>query len=194
MELADLDLNKIYSYADYYKWQFEERVELLKGKIFKMSPAPNFNHQVLAGEIYGTLRDFLKKQSCRAFIAPFDVRLPRKSKEDKDIFTVLQHDVCVVCDSSKYDKRGCIGAPDIVVEVLSPSNNETELKNKFDIYEESGVSEYWIVFPQDKIFLVNNLVNGHYVTSRPMVAGDVVTTPILPGFTLDLKELFDCMN
>ena len=190
MELADLDLNKIYSYADYFKWQFEDRVELIKGKIFKMSPAPNFDHQVLAGEIYADLRNFLKKQKCKAFVAPFDVRFPRKSKEDKDIYTVLQPDVCVVCDTSKYDKRGCVGAPDIVVEILSPSNNVKELKNKFDIYEESGVLEYWIVSPQDRTFLVNRLVGDHYVISRPMVSGDVVTTAVLPGFELDLKELF----
>ena len=194
MELADLDLNKIYSYADYFKWQFEDRVELIKGKIFKMSPAPNFDHQVLAGEIYATLRNFLKKQTCKAFVSPFDVRFPRKSKEDKDIFTVLQPDVCVVCDTSKYDKRGCVGAPDIVVEVLSPSNNEKELKNKFDIYEESGVQEYWIVSPQDKTFLVNRLVEGRYVTSRLMVSGDIVTSTVLPGFEMDLKELFDSLN
>jgi len=193
MKLADLDINKLYTYADYFKWQFEERVELIKGKIFKMSPAPNFNHQVLAGEIYGTFRDFLKKQPCRTFVAPFDVRLPRKSKEDKEIYTVVQPDVCVVCDPSKYDKRGCIGAPDIVVEVLSPGNNEKDLKNKFDIYEESGVQEYWIVSPSDKTFLVNRLAEGRYITSRPMVAGDIVTTAILPGFSLDLKELFDCI-
>ncbi len=194
MKLADLDINKLYSYADYYKWQFEERVELIKGKIFKMSPAPNSDHQVLALEIGGELRDFLRKKEYKAFIAPYDVRFPRKSIDDKEIFTVLQPDVCVFCDKSKYDKRGGIGAPDIVVEVLSPSNNETELKNKFDIYEESGVKEYWIVSPQDKTFLVNILVNGHYVTARPKVSGDFVTTPILPGFTLDLKELFDTIE
>lgn len=191
MKLADLDLNKVYTYADYFKWQFDERVELIKGKIFKMSPATNFNHQVLVGELHRKLANFLYKQSCRVFIAPFDVRIPRRSHDDKEIITVLQPDVCVVCDSSKYDKRGCIGAPDIVVEVLSPGNNEKELKSKFDIYEESDVKEYWIVSPQDKTFLVNTLVDGRYVTSRPMVSGDVITTPVLPGFSMDLKELFD---
>ncbi len=194
MELAELDLNKVYSYADYFKWQFDERVELIKGKIFKMSPAPNFDHQVLAGEIYRALGNFLAKQKCRTFIAPFDVRLPKKSTEDKDIYTVLQPDVCVVCDPTKHDKKGCIGAPDIVVEVLSPGNNAKELKNKFDIYEESGVKEYWIVSPQDKTFLVNTLVGGRYITSRPMASGDIVTTSILPGFSMDLKELFDTLD
>jgi len=194
MELAELDFDKLYTYADYFKWQFEERVELIKGRIFKMSPAPNPMHQLIVGDLHAVLRNFLKKKQCKAFVAPFDVRLPRKSKEDKDIFTVLQPDVCVICDRAKWDTKGCIGAPDIVVEVLSPGNNAKELKNKFEAYEEAGVQEYWIVSPQDNTFLVNTLVDGRYVTSHPMTTGDIVTTSILPGFTLDLKELFDSMN
>ena len=90
MTLQDLDLDKIYTYADYFKWTFDERVELIKGRIFKMSPAPNSMHQRLSGDIYGQLWSFLKGKKCRVFSAPFDVRLPRKSKEDKDIITVLQ--------------------------------------------------------------------------------------------------------
>lgn len=191
MRFADLDLNKVYTYADYFKWKFEERVELLKGKIYKMSPAPNRAHQTLAGYIYIELGVFLRKKECKVYVAPFDVRLPRKSKEDKDIITVLQPDVCVVCDASKLDKRGCIGAPDIVVEVLSPGNNAKELKNKFEIYEEAGVKEYWLVSPQDQTFIQNTLVDGKYHPSRLMTTGDIVTSPILPGFSLDLTGLFD---
>ena len=191
MRFADLDLNKVYTYADYFKWKFEERVELLKGKIYKISPAPNRAHQTLAGYIYIELGVFLRKKSCKVYVAPFDVRLPRKSKEDKDIITVLQPDVCVVCDASKLDKRGCIGAPDIVVEVLSPGNNAKELKNKFEIYEEAGVKEYWLVSPQDQTFIQNTLVDGKYHPSRLMTTGDIVTSPILPGFSLDLTGLFD---
>ncbi len=194
MKLADLDLNKMYSYADYFKWQLEERVELIKGRIFKMSPAPNFEHQVLAGELYRLIANFLTKQPSRVFIAPFDVRLPRKSNEDHEIYTVLQPDVCVVCDPSKYDSRGCVGAPDIVIEVLSPGNNAKELKFKYDVYEETGVKEYWIVSPQNNTFLVNTLIDGRYVTSRAMTAGDTVSTGILPGFSLDLKALFESVN
>ena len=133
MQLADLDINKIYTYADYYKWKFEERVELIKGKIFEMSPAPNRLHQEIAGKLYLRLGTFLYNNPCKVYIAPFDVRLPRKSKNDKDITTVLQPDLCVICDPSKLDVRGCIGAPDIVVEVLSPSNNKKELKNKYEV-------------------------------------------------------------
>ncbi len=190
MELADIDIDQIYTYADYYKWKFEERVELIKGRIFKMSPAPNRLHQELTGEIYLRLRNFLNNNPCKVYVAPFDVRLPRKSKKDKDIFTVLQPDLCVICDLSKLDKRGCIGAPDIVVEVLSPSNNKKELKNKYEVYEEAGVKEYWVVLPYEKTMIIYTLINGKFSPSRLLASGDLVTSSVLPGFSLDLSELF----
>jgi Uma2 family endonuclease len=191
MKLSELDINKAYTYADYFKWQFEERVELLKGKIFKMSPAPNRAHQTLTGYIYLEIGVFLRNKTCKVYVAPFDVRLPIKSKKDEDITTVLQPDICVVCDQSKLDKRGCIGAPDIVVEVLSPGNNAKEIKNKFEIYESAGVTEYWVVSPQNQTFILNTLVDGKYQPSRIMTAGDVVTSTVLPGFSMDLTGLFE---
>ena len=190
MKFAELDLNKVYTYADYFKWKFEERVELIKGKIFRMSPAPSTIHQKLCGEISGQLWSYLRDKKCQVFSAPFDVRLPRKSSDDKEIYTVLQPDVCVICDPKKLDKRGCIGAPDIVVEVLSLGNNAKELKNKYEVYEEAGVKEYWIVSPQDCYFLQYKLENGKYSPSKMQTIGDVVTTDILEGFSLDLTALF----
>ena len=188
MTYAELDLNRLYTYADYLKWQFEERVELIKGRIFPLS-APNARHQALSGELYRSFANFLHKKPCKVYSAPYDVYLTLNSRDGGD--TVVQPDVCVVCDPAKRQMKGCVGAPDIVVEVLSPYNNVKELKDKFSIYEEAGVLEYWIVSPQDNTFLVNTLVNGTYVTSHPMVAGDTVTTPIFPGFAIDLKEFFD---
>ncbi|MBD1394069.1 Uma2 family endonuclease [Mucilaginibacter glaciei] len=191
MQLADLDLNKTYSYADYLKWTFEERLELIKGKIFEIIPAPASKHQMISMVLSGELYIFFKGKNCKAYAAPFDVRLPRKRDDgDKEIFTVVQPDVCVICDLSKLDKRGCIGAPDIVVEILSPGNNQTELRNKYEVYEESGVLEYWIISPQDKTFLKYTLVNGIYQASRPLVVGDTITTVILPGFELKLETVF----
>jgi Uma2 family endonuclease len=190
MKFAELDLNKVYTYADYFKWKFEERVELIKGKIFRMSPAPSTIHQKLCGEISGQLWSYLRDKKCQVFSAPFDVRLPRKSSDDKEIYTVLQPDVCVICDPAKLDKRGCLGAPDIVVEVLSPGNNAKELKNKYEVYEEAGVKEYWIVQPQYCSFVQYKLENGKYHPSRQLTTGDVVTTDILEGFSLDLTALF----
>lgn len=190
MRFSDLDLNKTYTYADYFKWKFDERVELIKGKVFKMSPAPNTWHQVITGEMFVKLRTFLEKNPCSVFIAPFDVRFIRKSKDDHDITTVLQPDICVVCDRSKIDYRGCVGAPDLVVEVLSPGNNAKELKKKYEVYEESGVIEYWVISPQDQWLQIHTLTNGKFKQSPYYVSGDTVTSSVLPGFSLDLTGIF----
>jgi len=190
-QVSDLDFSQTYTYASYLKWTFEERLELIKGKLFKMSPAPNRIHQELSQKIAGELYIYLKGKTCQSYTAPFDVRLPHRSKEDKDIITVVQPDVCVICDPAKLDDKGCIGAPDIVVEILSPGNNRKELMNKYEVYQESGVKEYWMVVPQEKAFWRYTLnSDGQYITTRPLTAGDLVTTPVLPGFTLDLEELF----
>ena len=184
MELAELDFTKDYTYADYLLWTFEERLELIKGKLFRMSPAPNRLHQELVHKIDGPLYNYLKGKSCKAFTSPFDVRLPRLSKDDKDIITVVQPDVCVVCDPYNLDERGCIGAPDIVVEILSPGNNKKDLNFKYHVYEESCVQEYWVLFPQEKTLFQYILKYGKYQTARPLTIGDEVTTEILPGFAL----------
>jgi Uma2 family endonuclease len=194
MQFAELDLNKSYTYADYYAWRFEERVELIKGRVFKMSLVSNRLHQEIVGAIFLSLGVFLENKPCKVYSAPFDVRLPRKSKNDKEIITVLQPDVCVVCDISKLDKRGCIGAPDIVVEVLSPGNNSKELKNKYEAYEEAGVKEYWLVSPQDQWLRIYTLTDGKFIESPYFVAGDTVTSAILPGFSLDIGALFRHIN
>lgn len=192
MQLAELDFSKDYTYADYLKWTFDERLELIKGKLFRMSPAPNRLHQKLSLEVARELSNYLKDKPCEVYTAPFDVRLPRKSKNDKDIITVVQPDICVICDPAKLDERGCLGAPDIVVEILSPGNNRKELQNKYEIYEESGVKEYWIVVPQEKSFLKYVLTDtGKFQASRLLTTGDVVVTPLLPGFVLDLGLLFE---
>ncbi len=189
MEFADLDLNKTYTYADYFEWQFETRVELIKGKVFEMS-APNRLHQKISSYIHGMLFIHLRGKKCDLFSAPFDVRFPRKSIDDKDILTVVQPDICVICDPTKLDERGGIGAPDIIVEILSPSNNKKELKYKYDLYEETGVKEYWVVYPVYQTVEVYVLKDGKFQTSRPFVSGDTVQSTVLEGFTLDLTEMF----
>jgi Uma2 family endonuclease len=190
MRFSDLDINKTYTYSDYLKWTFDERLELIKGKIFKMSPAPGLIHQRLTLLLGRRLGNFLEGKTCEAFIAPFDVRIPKKSESDKDIYTVLQPDVCVICDESKKDTRGCIGAPDIVVEILSLGNNKKELQNKYEAYEEAGVLEYWIIYPAEQTFTKCTLVENRFQPSRPYTVGDEITTPILPGFVLNLDDLF----
>lgn len=186
----DFSYGGIYTYADYLKWTIEERLELIKGKIFRMSPAPSSAHQRLSQRLNKELLVFLDGKRCEVFAAPFDVRLPRKSPKDEDVITVVQPDLCVICDPSKIDERGCIGAPDIVVEILSPSNTRKELKNKYEVYEEAGIKEYWVVSPQDHSFLVYTLKGDKYVPSRLMAEGDVVISSVLQGFSLNLEKLF----
>ena len=190
MQLSDLDLNKTYTYADYLRWTFDERLELIKGKIFKMSPAPGSVHQLISGAVVNELYNYLKGKPCRVFAAPFDVRLIRRTVKEQDITTVVQPDVCVICDPKKIDEKGCLGAPDIVIEILSPGNNKKELQNKYEVYEEAGVLEYWIIHPNEKTFLKYTLVSGLFQPSKLLAPGEEVTTPILPGFVLDLEELF----
>jgi Uma2 family endonuclease len=192
MQLSDLDFSKTYSYADYLQWTFEDRLELIKGKIFKMTPAPNLYHQDISAVVSNEIFNYLKGKPCKVYVAPFDVRLPRKADNTNEkIYTVVQPDICVICDLKKLDKRGCIGAPDVVIEILSPGNNQKELNSKYDVYEESGVLEYWLISPQDKSFLQYKLVEGKYQSSRLMTLDAIITTPILPGFELNLNTVFE---
>lgn len=191
MQFSDLDLTKTYTYADYLKWTFDERLELIKGKIFPMSPAPAEIHQRVFGKVFVKLHIYLTNKPCAVYSAPFDIRLIRRSKKDQEITTVLQPDICVICDTGKIDDRGCLGAPDIVVEILSPGNNKKELKNKFEVYEEAGVKEYWIIHPQEKTFFKYVLDEaGNFQPTNLLTFGDEVTSPILPNFALNLDEVF----
>jgi len=193
MQLADLDLNKVYSYADYLLWKIDERIELIKGKIFPMSPAPSTNHQIISGYLYYELYDLLDDKDCRVFSAPFDVRIPTTTTEDSAVVTVVQPDICVVCDPAKLDSKGCLGAPDLVVEILSPSGNKKELQDKYLLYQDAGVREYWLVSPQDRTVLVYTLNNGLYFASRLMTDGDVAKSALIEGFSLDLSAMFERM-
>jgi Uma2 family endonuclease len=192
--LSDLDLEGVYSYADYLLWRFEERVELIKGKIFKMSPAPAERHQRVSSYLNGLFFNALRKKKCLYYAAPFDVRLLDKTKSslsNKDVYTVVQPDLCVICDKSKIDVRGGIGAPDLVVEILSPGNSKKEMKIKYALYEESGVREYWVVFPSEYVlqqFVLSDA--GRYELKGSFAEDEVFTAHIFPELQIDLAEVF----
>ena len=189
--LADIDLSLTYSYAHYLNWLFDDRVELIKGKVVKMGPAPSPLHQEISGSIFFSLYNYLRNKTCKVYYAPFDVRFPKESLADKDIYTVLQPDICIICDTSKIDGRGCIGAPDIVIEILSPGNNKTELIHKYEIYEEFGVKEYWVVSSGDKTLLKYTLnKEGKFQSSKLFTLNEKVYSEVLQGFELDLDEVF----
>ncbi|MCH6200318.1 Uma2 family endonuclease [Aquiflexum sp. LQ15W] len=180
-----------YSYADYLTWQMDEMVEIIKGKVFKpAAAAPRRIHQEVTLKVARKFADYLDQKPCKIFIAPFDVRLPIKSKKNEDIFTVVQPDICVVCDRSKLDEAGCIGAPDLIIEILSPGSNRKELKYKYEVYEESGVKEYWVIQPTEQTLLIYTLIAGKYVPSRLFSPGDIVSSACIKGFSLDLEDVF----
>lgn len=193
MKLEEPDLSLSYTYADYLKWDLPEMVELIRGKVYKMSPAPTSKHQRISGNLFGSIKYFLKKKKCEVFSAPFDVRLPRKGKANEDIITVVQPDICVICDPTKIDTRGCLGAPDWVIEILSKHTSAKDLNEKFEVYEEAGVKEYWVVHPGEQTVLVYTLNDsGKYEgILKPYVRNDKVQPKTLPGLTIDLEEVFE---
>jgi len=191
MKVEEPDPLLNYSYADYMKWPFIERLELLRGKIFKLS-APNTSHQKVGGKLYFELYGFLKGKTCQVFIAPFDIRLPVKNrKKDDEITTVVQPDICIVCDPAKIDARGVCGAPDLIVEILSPGNSKKELRLKHEIYEESGVREYWVIDPTEEFLMVFlPATDGKFMAPKIYTPGDRLATDVVPGFTIDVAEIF----
>ncbi|MBX3253633.1 MAG: Uma2 family endonuclease [Chitinophagaceae bacterium] len=192
--LNQLDTKKKYSYADYLTWWFEERVELIKGKIFKMSPAPSSSHQRISFELARNIGNFLQGKECKAFSAPFDVRLShsKKSTSDKMIFTVVQPDICVIYDSKKIDEKGCIGAPDWIIEILSNANTKHELQTKFSLYEENKIKEYWMVSPFTKSVQVfdYNDKKGKYEFRKNYAEDDKVPVGIFKSFKVNLGKVF----
>jgi Uma2 family endonuclease len=188
-EYGQLDLNKTYTYLQYCSWKFEERIELIKGRIFKMSPAPSMKHQSVLSELHVQFYTSFKKHNCRVFFAPFDVRLPLYTA--KEVNTVVQPDLCVVCDTKKLDEKGCIGVPDLMLEVLSPSNTKHDLETKFNLYQEVGVPEYWIVNPIEKFVTVYTLADGKYVGSKPYInENDVILSTQFSELKVEVKDIF----
>ena len=191
--LSQINLSGIYTYSDYLLWMFQERVELIKGHVLKMSPAPSRVHQSIGGVLHREISYFLKNKNAYVFFAPFDVRLPRIKSHisDGQILDVVQPDICVVCDSSKLDDKGCLGAPDIIIEIVSPSSIKHDVETKFSLYQEAGVLEYWIVFPSDKAVQQFILKEEKYVLKGIYTQDTVLSTPILPDFQLNVIEVFE---
>lgn len=193
--IDQLDFNKKYTYADYLTWEFEEMVELIRGKIFRMSPAPGTSHQWISGGFHHAIFSYLKGKPCKAFAAPFDVRLllPPDRQNDEQIDTVVQPDISVICDLNKLDEKGCKGAPDWIIEILSKSTAAKDLKEKFALYEHSGVKEYWIVHPKEQTVLAYRMdEDGKYqlIRLKPFTQKEKIPVGIFSDFSVDLADVF----
>lgn len=190
MTFQELDLTKKYTYADYQKWTFQERLELIKGKIYAMSPAPNRKHQEVSVRVTTDLYNFLENRPCKVYSAPFDVRLtPRKNDKHGKVHTVVQPDICVVCDLDKLDDLGCVGAPDLIIEILSPGNTRKEMQNKFEIYQENGVAEYWIIHPTDEYILQYVTENGKYKVGKYYYEEEIVESSSVKDFKVMVSDV-----
>ncbi|GHU69897.1 hypothetical protein FACS189413_09480 [Bacteroidia bacterium] len=184
-----------YTYADYMSWMDGQRRELIHGVAFDLLSAPTMYHAQASGSVFNRLWNYIKRRKgeCKVFHAPFDVRFPKDGETaDDKIYTVVQPDICVVCDPSKLDKAGCIGAPDLIVEVQSPSTAKKDMYEKFNLYEEAGVKEYWIVYPREKavtVFLLQK--DGKYNKGTTYEYERKVPVGIFKGLKIDLQELFE---
>ena len=190
--LSQLDPNGSYTYADYLTWKFDEFVELIQGKLLRPMSGPSTQHQELSQRLEYVILTFLRTNSCKMFHAPYDVRLTRSTGNgDAQVQTVVQPDICVVCDLGKIDRRGCLGAPDWIIEILSPGNLAHDTRTKFDLYEESGVREYWIVAPGLQSVTAYVLdAAGRYQVAAEYAAPGPMPVATLPGLAVEWAEVF----
>ncbi|MHB0937242.1 MAG: Uma2 family endonuclease [Armatimonadota bacterium] len=180
-----------YTYADIQSWPDGERWELIHGVAYDMTPAPGLKHQESLGALFAQLYTLLQGQPCRPFVAPFDVFLPKGGEADEDIDTVVQPDLVVVCDRSRITESGIKGAPDLVVEILSPSTALKDQREKYILYQNSGVHEYWIVHPTDHTVMVYRLrEDGKYGTPDVYGENEHVPVGVLEGLQIDLQRVF----
>ena len=179
------------NYADYMTWD-EGRWELIDGEVWDMTPAPSRSHQAVSGALFNALYEFFKGDDCKVYAAPFDVRLPESDNaEDYAVTTVVQPDISVICDPEKLDDRGCIGAPDLIIEILSPSTAAKDLKVKRALYEKHGVKEYWLVHPTDKVAMAYQLgEDGQYGKARIFDKEDILNSMQFEDLEIELTDIF----
>jgi len=180
-----------FTYVDYLTWPEGERWELIDGEAYAMSPAPTNFHQLIVGELFWRIHGYFRGKPCRPFVAPFDVRLPNAGKANHEVNTVVQPDISLVCDPDKLqDNHGCLGAPDWVIEVLSPGTAVRDQRTKRALYERHGVAEYWLVHPVDRSVTIYRLENQVY--GKPLVFGveDVCSPLAFPELVIAVGDIF----
>ena len=184
-------IEKYYTYADILSWDEDVRAEIIDGELYMMSP-PLRKHQEVLFELAAQIRDFLKDKTCKVFIAPFGVRLFENNEDTPDkVDTLVEPDIVVVCDKNKLDDYGCKGAPDLVIEILSPSNERHDKLIKLNLYQRAKVREYWIVDPRNciiEVLLPDE--NGKLTITEVYSRKDKAAVTVLPGCEIDLSSVF----
>ena len=191
MPLLQNEPDRIFTYKDYLTWNDNERWELINGMVYNMAPAPSVNHQRISRQLLLQIGIFLSDKPCEVFSAPLDVILPATDEEDEDSKNVVQPDIVVICDSSKLDEKGCKGAPDLIIEIVSPSSASMDNIKKMELYEKNGVKEYWIVHPIYKIVTIYKITeNGLYGKPEIYSEEDKIEVELLKGLSVDLSLVF----
>ncbi|MBP7635290.1 Uma2 family endonuclease [Candidatus Ozemobacteraceae bacterium] len=179
-----------YTYADYLTWPEDERWEIIDGEAFDMTPAPGLDHQEILAELITQFRTFLRGKTCKVFPEP-DVILPRGNESDAEARSVLRPDLAVVCDPAKTDDKRIRGAPDLVIEILSPSTASHDMIRKRRLYEQAGVREFWLVHPADRIVTIFRLESdGNFGKPVYLGAEDRIDANLFSGLTIDLTLVF----
>lgn len=186
-----IDYNKMYTYGDYLKLEIDEMVEIIRGKILRMSPAPRIKHQNINGNIYFRLRQQLDGKSCKVFNAPVDVVLPIANKKRTKSTTIVQPDICVICDPNIIEETAVFGVPDFVIEIVAGKDVKRDTQYKYSVYEEAGVGEYWIVFGEMRFVEVFILENGKYQRLNTFSEDDIIPVKTLPGLSISIDDIFD---
>jgi Uma2 family endonuclease len=181
---------KKYSYADYLQWQDDKRREIIEGVVYDMN-APLRIHQKISMALCAQLYSYFKNSACEVYAAPFDVRLTDKSEKDQDIFDVVQPDISVICDKKKLDEKGCVGPPEMLIEIMSPSTASIDNIKKRELYEKHGVKEYWILDPANRMMIVYR-TGEDQLYQKPVWYNDkaVVSTQLFPDLQIKLEEVF----
>jgi len=179
-----------FTYADYCTWPDEERWELIDGEAYAMSPAPARIHQEVVVALVAQIHGALDGTACQVYVAPFDIRLPDQDEADEAIETVVQPDIAVICNPAKLDEKGCRGAPDWIIEVLSPSTAAKDQIRKRELYERHGVLEYWLVHPTDRILFVYRLGADGYGKPQVLPTVGPCATAVIPDLAVDWNSVF----
>ncbi|MCL2322441.1 MAG: Uma2 family endonuclease [Oscillospiraceae bacterium] len=191
MEMQNID--KEYTYSDYLNFPEDERWELIDGVPYMMS-APIWEHQFISRELLRQISNQLMESTCEVAAAPFDLRLPYKNEKDKDISTVIQPDILIVCDVSGIKGTGYSGVPDFIIEISSDSTSRIDKTKKLDKFERSGVKEYWIVDPEREEVDVFILNNGIYGKPKYYFRNDKIRLTAVESVEVDLKAVFNSVT
>lgn len=180
-----------YSFADYLTWPEDQRWEIIDG-IAYLQAAPSPIHQEISGNIFAQFHHYLSGKPCKVYAAPFCVRLPKgDEKKSEEVKKVVEPDISIVCNGSKIDEKGCNGAPDLIVEIMSPSSIKMDRFIKFNQYELAGVREYWIVEPEGKLVSVFVLqADQRYGRPEIYTEDNEIKAAVFPDLFVDLKPVF----